>query len=274
MKLSHFNKAPCFQEGVMHFKEGVMHDDRGFECRCMVLCAIYKHHHNTQPANAKNGKHEIQGPEVVVPALPKRARRPMQSFYAANDARAKEPIHAKVLSDSTLRRPEQIDLRAGILCMSGARVDHLANALRDDHQLQDKGEVGLVIGQNDVRNSEDLEFVFTIDKSVEKVRQEMERQPNKSLAIFMKVDETRNWRYPTSRGGIPPRGSTREGRLARTPSSKSRKRWPMPALLRRITTEMMMICRIRCCTIWTRNNNNNELPHTAGLALGCQGRTG
>ena len=52
--------------------------------------------------------------------------------------------------------------------------------------------MGLVIGQNDVRNSEgveDLEFVFTIDKSVEKVRQEMEREPNKSLAIFMKVDD-------------------------------------------------------------------------------------
>ena len=53
----------------------------------------------------------------------------LQSFYAAKDARAKEPIHAKVLSDSTLRSAEQISLRADILCMS---VGHLANALRDD----------------------------------------------------------------------------------------------------------------------------------------------
>ena len=115
----------------------------------------------------------------------------LQSFYAAKDARAKEPIITKVLSDSTLRRAEQIGLRADILGMSWAGVGHLANALRDDPQLQDKGELGLVIGQNDVRNSEGVEeqeFVFTTDKSVE-VRQEMERQPNKSLAIFMKVDD-------------------------------------------------------------------------------------
>ena len=50
----------------------------------------------------------------------------------------------------------------------------------------------MILGQNDVRNSEgagDLEFVYTIDKSVAKVRKEMNRRPNQSLAIFVKVDD-------------------------------------------------------------------------------------
>ena len=73
-----------------------------------------------------------------------------------------------------------------MLCMSGEGVGHLANALRDDPQI------AMVLSQNDVRNSEeagDFEIVYTIDKGVEKVRKEMERLPNKSLAIFMKVDD-------------------------------------------------------------------------------------
>ena len=165
--------------------------------RKQVLCCgedpRTKHHHDTQPANAEMVKvntrykgqkrwcRRCQG-EHYGPC------ESLQSFYAAKDARTKEPIHAKVLSDSTLRRAEQIGLLADILCMSVAGVGHLANALRDDPQLQDKGELGLIMGQNDVRNSEgleDLEFV----RSIEKVRQGMERQPNKSLAIFMKVDD-------------------------------------------------------------------------------------
>ena len=115
----------------------------------------------------------------------------VQSFYAAKDARAKEKIHVKVLSDSTLRRAEQIGLRADILFMSRAGVGHLANALRNDPELNEKGELGMILGQNDARKSEgagDLEFVYTIDRSVEKVRKEMNRRPNQSLAIFVKVD--------------------------------------------------------------------------------------
>ena len=118
----------------------------------------------------------------------------LQSFYAAKDARAKENIQVKVLSDSTLRRAEQIGLRADILCMSGAGVGHLANALRDDPAVNEKGELGMILGQNDVRNSEgagDLEYIYTIDRSVDKVRKEMDRRPNQSLAIFVKVDDPR-----------------------------------------------------------------------------------
>ena len=60
----------------------------------------------------------------------------LQAFYAAKEAREKEPIHVKVLSDSTLRRAEQIGLRADILCMSGAGVGHLANA--NDPQIRER----------------------------------------------------------------------------------------------------------------------------------------
>ena len=119
----------------------------------------------------------------------------LQAFYKAKDERAKEPIYVKVVSDSTLRRAEQIGLRADVLCMSGAGVGHLANVMRDDPQMQDKGEIVMVIGQNDVLNSKDtgnFEFVYTVDKSIEKVRKEMERQNTKSLAIVMKVDDPTN----------------------------------------------------------------------------------
>ena len=54
-----------------------------------------------------------------------------------------------------------------MLCMSGEGVGHLANVMRDDPQMQDKGEIAMVIGQNDVMNSKDtgnFEFVYTIDK--------------------------------------------------------------------------------------------------------------
>ena len=67
--------------------------------------------------------------------------------------------------------------------------------MRDDPQMQDKGEIVMVIGQNDVMNSKDtgnFEFVYTIDKSVEKMKKEMERQSTKSLAILMKVDDPMN----------------------------------------------------------------------------------
>ena len=84
-----------------------------------------------------------------MPALPKRARQrkwiSAGVFFAAKEARAKDPIHVKALSDSTLRRAERIDLQADILCMSGAGVGHLADALRDDSQIEDKGEIAMVI---------------------------------------------------------------------------------------------------------------------------------
>ena len=86
---------------------------------------------------------------------------------------AQEHIHVKVLSDSTLRRAEQIGIRDDILSMSGVGAAHLANALRDDPQLKEKGELGMILGQND------LEFIYTIDNSVDKVRKEMERDPTR-----------------------------------------------------------------------------------------------
>ena len=98
-----------------------------------------------------------------------------------------------------MRRAEQIGLPADILCMSGAGVGHLTNALRDDPQIEDKGEIALVLGQNDARNSEgagDSELVYTIDQGVEKVRKETERLSNKSLEIFMKVAEQTAPPYP------------------------------------------------------------------------------
>ena len=48
----------------------------------------------------------------------------------------------KILSDSTLRHAEQVGLRADVLCMTGAGIGNLANALRDDPKIIDHGAVG------------------------------------------------------------------------------------------------------------------------------------
>ena len=68
--------------------------------------------------------------------------------------REKEKIDMKLLSDSNLRHAEQVGLRADVLCMSGAEIGHLANALRDDPKITDHGAAGVVLGGNDIANSE------------------------------------------------------------------------------------------------------------------------
>ena len=74
----------------------------------------------------------------------------LKAFYAARDLRAAQQIKVKVVADSTLRRAEQVGLCADVLCMSGGGIGHLANAIRDDPDMRERGEACVVTALNDV----------------------------------------------------------------------------------------------------------------------------
>ena len=113
-----------------------------------------------------------------------------QAFYAAKDARNKVQIDLKVLSDSSLRLAEQIDM----LCMSGGDLGHLATVLRDEPILAERKDIALVTGCNDTRHLDTLppeDIVFALDRSVEKVADELKRHPDKQFTIINLTDDHR-----------------------------------------------------------------------------------
>ena len=102
----------------------------------------------------------------------------LQAFYAAKDAGSEQQIDLKVVSDSSLRLAEQVGLRADVLCMSGGGLGHLATVLRDDPMLEERKDIALVTGGNDIRQLDTLpteDIVFAIDRSVAKVADELNR---------------------------------------------------------------------------------------------------
>ena len=130
----------------------------------------------------------------------------LQAFYASKDARAKEIINHKVLSDSTLRRVEQVGLKSDVLRMSGGGVGHLANTLRDDPGLADKDQIAVFTSRIDYRHKEyakEGDYVFTIDKRMEKLKEGIVKTPDKHLSIFAIQDDPR-------KPALPPRELLRE----------------------------------------------------------------
>ena len=74
----------------------------------------------------------------------------LKKFHDARELRAKEQINVRIMSDSTLRLAESVDLRADVLCMSGGGVGHLVNAVREDPAMKETNEVVLVTSGNDL----------------------------------------------------------------------------------------------------------------------------
>ena len=109
----------------------------------------------------------------------------LKAFYAARDLRAAQQINMKVVADSTLRRAEQVGLCADVLCMSGGGIGHLANAIRDDPVMRERGEVCVVTALNDVRApyQDDNEFVFAVEKGLQKLSAEMASHDEKHLVV-------------------------------------------------------------------------------------------
>ena len=100
-----------------------------------------------------------------------------------------------MVSDSSLRLAEQVGLRADVLCMSGGGLGHLATVLRDDPMLEERKDIALVTGGNDIRQLDTLpppppeDIVFAIDRSVAKVADELNRHPDKHFTIINLIDD-------------------------------------------------------------------------------------
>ena len=111
----------------------------------------------------------------------------LKKFHEALEIREEEMITAKIMSDSTLRLAESVGLRADVLCMSGGGVGHLANAVRDDPVMKERNEVFVVTGGNDYVRTEyadNVEYVFTIDKSLEKLQRVASATPDKAVKVL------------------------------------------------------------------------------------------
>ena len=110
----------------------------------------------------------------------------LKAFYAACDLRAVQQINVKVVANSTLRHAEQVGLCADVLCMSGGGIGHLVNAIsRDDPVMQERGKISLVTALNDVRvpYGDNNEFVFAVQKGIERLSGEMAKHPEKHLIV-------------------------------------------------------------------------------------------
>ena len=118
----------------------------------------------------------------------------LQAFYGAKDERSKQQIDLKVVSDSSFRLAEQVGLRADVLGMSVGGLGHLATVLRDDPMLEERKDIALVTGGNDIRQLDTLppeDIVFAIDMSVAKVADELNRHPDKHFTIINLIDDPR-----------------------------------------------------------------------------------
>ena len=123
----------------------------------------------------------------------------LKKFYAARDARKVVQIRMKVVSDSTLRLAETVGLRGDVLCISGGGVGHLANAVRDDPAMPEMGVVAVIKGGNDYIGAKyecGNDFVFTVDKSVEKLKGIFGVTPDKSFTILYPQDDAAEHAQP------------------------------------------------------------------------------
>lgn len=73
----------------------------------------------------------------------------------------------KIYSTSVLAHVNQLALTTDVACMSGGGVGQLCNAIPSDGKHD---EVIILAGTNEIKNSPPNEFVYTIEKTVEKLR--------------------------------------------------------------------------------------------------------
>ena len=90
----------------------------------------------------------------------------------------------KIASDSNLRCAEQVGLRSDIMCMPGAGLGHIVNALKDDPTIGGISQIMVLAGTNDVRNAayeNRHDFSYIIDNSIKKVKEAI--PPESTLAF-------------------------------------------------------------------------------------------
>ena len=113
----------------------------------------------------------------------------LAEFYAAKAAkeemRKKQQILTKVVADSTLRNADPLGLKADVMCIPGAALGQVAQALHDDPDCEEATNVIMAAGSNDMFSEKiDNEvFAYGVDKGIEKVKQFAENYPDKSMQI-------------------------------------------------------------------------------------------
>ena len=73
----------------------------------------------------------------------------------------------KIYSTSVLAHVNQLALTTDVTCMSGGGIGQLCNVIPTDDKHE---QVIILAGSNEIKNSPPAEFVYTIDKTVEKLR--------------------------------------------------------------------------------------------------------
>ena len=114
----------------------------------------------------------------------------LAEFYAAKAAkeemRKKNQIVTKVVADSTLRNVDPLGIKADVMCIPGAAIGQVAQALHDDPDCEDASNIIMAAGSNDMFNEKvdnDL-FAFGVDKGMEKVVALAQNYPDKSLQLI------------------------------------------------------------------------------------------
>ena len=91
----------------------------------------------------------------------------------------------KIYSDSTLRLTNQLALTADVACMSGGGIGQICNVIPFD---QPHDEIIINAGTNEMNGSDLQEFVYTVDKTREKLETLAAKQPVTLVLPEIKTD--------------------------------------------------------------------------------------
>ena len=75
-----------------------------------------------------------------------------REFHRLQEEKDKEIITTKIAADSTLRHVHLLGLNDDVMAMTGGRIGHVANAVRDDPGMEDIKNIIVVAGQNDIND--------------------------------------------------------------------------------------------------------------------------
>ena len=108
-----------------------------------------------------------------------------KEFFRLQEERKNEVITTKIASDSTLRNVHQLGLKAEVMAMSGGRIGHVANAVRDDPGIDNIKNIIVVAGQNDLSTpyQTNQQFAFGIHKGIDKVLHLKEDDPERVVTF-------------------------------------------------------------------------------------------
>ena len=97
----------------------------------------------------------------------------LKNFYALKDQRDQMQTKTLIVSDSTLRRTQQVGLRADVECMPGGTIGQVAGALAHNPKTKDMSNIVIMAGLNDVKNNPNLEendYLKKVEFGVEKLK--------------------------------------------------------------------------------------------------------